>query len=198
MLDKPCARTSWLASSNCCERAASERAIDRLVTNPSMPTATALGSRRKTMSRSSGNGLNGGSLPINALTSATCPNIAGHSQAARLPSASVINSVGQRGSRYLSSAPTSKVPSPSRSEAWSHSAPWSISSSKLLIAVAWLGKSRPSRLGSWPRAITTAAPRVNPSTTEWEMKFTNAPKRSRPSNHWNTPARKVSSRIKVM
>ena len=32
-----------MASSNCCERADSERAIDRLVTSPSMPTATALG-----------------------------------------------------------------------------------------------------------------------------------------------------------
>ncbi|MNY68593.1 hypothetical protein D3C86_2063830 [compost metagenome] len=68
---------------------------------------------------------------------------------------------------------------------------------KLSRAVAWLGKSSPSRLGNWPMAITTAAPRVKPSTTECETKFTSAPKRSSPSNHWKTPARNVSSRISM-
>ncbi|CNK22614.1 Uncharacterised protein [Mycobacterium tuberculosis] len=75
------------------------------------------------MSRSIGSGLNGGSLPTNELTNATCPNIAGHSHATRLPSARAISSVGQRGTRYLSNAPTSNVPSPRASEAWSHSPP---------------------------------------------------------------------------
>ncbi|MNI27316.1 hypothetical protein D3C73_810480 [compost metagenome] len=69
---------------------------------------------------------------------------------------------------------------------------------KLSSAVAWLGTSSPSRLGIWPMAITTAAPRVNPSTTEWDTKLTRAPNRSNPNNHWKTPARKVSSRISVM
>ncbi len=53
----------------------------------------------------------------------------------------------------------------------------------------------PSRLGNWPMAITTAAPRVKPSTTECETKFTRAPKRSKPSSHWKIPASKVSNRI---
>ncbi|MNY11107.1 hypothetical protein D3C86_1441170 [compost metagenome] len=65
-------------------------------------------------------------------------------------------------------------------------------------AVAWLGTLMPSRLGNWPRAMTTAAPRVKPSTTECETKFTRAPKRSRPSSHWNSPARKLSNRIRAM
>ncbi|MOA19896.1 hypothetical protein D3C78_1403050 [compost metagenome] len=64
--------------------------------------------------------------------------------------------------------------------------------------MAFAGNSRPSRFGNCPIAITTAAPRVNPSTTECETKFTSAPKRSKPSSHWNIPASKVSSRIRVM
>ncbi|MCY1515379.1 hypothetical protein D9M68_499620 [compost metagenome] len=42
-------------------------------------------------------------------------------------------------------------------------------------------------------AITSAAPKVKPSTTECETKFTSTPKRSIPSSHWNSPATKVSS-----
>ncbi|MNG24113.1 hypothetical protein D3C84_1088030 [compost metagenome] len=71
IFDSPWARTSWFASSICCERADIERAIDKLVTSPSIPTATALGSRRRIRSRSSGSGLKGGNLPIKALTSFT-------------------------------------------------------------------------------------------------------------------------------
>ncbi|MNP03958.1 hypothetical protein D3C76_958590 [compost metagenome] len=57
-----------MASIICCERADNERAIDRLVTRPSMPTATALGSNLRAVSRSSGNGLKGGNWPTKALT----------------------------------------------------------------------------------------------------------------------------------
>ncbi|MNL45353.1 hypothetical protein D3C87_1679920 [compost metagenome] len=148
MFDKPWARTSWLASSNCCERAEIERAIDRLVTSPSMPTATALGSRRRIKSRSSGNGLKGGSLPVKALTSCTWPNIDGQSQTSNPPRIRVISSVGQRGNHSLRVTPTTTVASPSASEALSISPRWRNNVMKLSSAVAWLGKSSPSRLGN--------------------------------------------------
>lgn len=47
-------------------------------------------------------------------------------------------------------------------------------------------------------AITSAAPRVKPSTTDCETNVTSVPKRSRPSSHWNRPARKVSSKTRAM
>ncbi|VVN27195.1 hypothetical protein PS659_04686 [Pseudomonas fluorescens] len=195
--DKPWARTSWLASSSCWERAEIERAIDRLVTSPSMPTATALGSKRRIRSRSSGNGLKGGNWPTNELTRCTCPNIDGQSQTSNPPRIRVINSVGQRGSSSLRVTPTTTVARPSTSEGRSISPRCLNSCMKLSRAVAWLGKSSPIRFGNWPMAITTAAPRVKPSTTECETKFTRAPKRSNPSSHWKIPASSVSKRINV-
>ncbi len=183
MLESPCALTSWFASSNCPERTASERAMDRLVTSPSMPTATAPGSRRRISSRSNGNSVSGGRRPAKALTNATCANIAGHNQTTRLLMTKVINRLGQRGSRRLSTTPRTRVPKPSSSDGLSTAPMWSTSISSPLNAVASFGRSRPSRFGNCPRAITTAAPRVKPSTTECETKFTSAPKRSSPSNH---------------
>ncbi|MNR20594.1 hypothetical protein D3C85_1374460 [compost metagenome] len=78
----------------------------------------------------------------------------------------MISSVGQRGSHSLRIMPTATVASPSVSEGLSISPRWRNSVMKLSSAVVWLGKSSPRRLGSWPMAITTAAPRVKPSTTE--------------------------------
>ncbi|MNI27317.1 hypothetical protein D3C73_810490 [compost metagenome] len=124
MFDKPWARTSWLASSNCCERADNERAIDRLVTSPSIPTATALGNSRRTTSRSSGNGLNGGSRPTKALTRPTWPNIEGHSHTTSPLNTSVINKVGQRGNSIFRITPTTTVATPSTSEGRSTSPKW--------------------------------------------------------------------------
>ncbi|MNY43626.1 hypothetical protein D3C86_1786000 [compost metagenome] len=83
----------------------------------------------------------------------------------------------------MSSNPPANVASPSNSDMRSSEPACSINAVRLLMAVAWFGSSSPSRLGNCPRAITTAAPRVKPSTTEWETKFTSAPKRSMPSSH---------------
>ncbi|MNP22583.1 hypothetical protein D3C76_1152620 [compost metagenome] len=103
---------------------------------------------------------------MNALTSRTCPNIDGQSQTSTAPSTRVISSVGQRGKHSLRITPTTTVATPSISEGLSTSPRCLNKVMKLSSAVAWLGRSRPSRLGNWPTAITTAAPRVKPSTTE--------------------------------
>ncbi|MNH11566.1 hypothetical protein D3C79_710820 [compost metagenome] len=184
MFDRPCARISWSASINCSERADNERAIDRLVTSPSMPTATALGSKRRISSTSSkGSGLKGGSWPVNAGTRGTWPKNPGRSQASRLTKIRLINRLGQRGRQSLKPTPITTVARPRIKEGRSTSPAWLARSCTVFSAVAWLGRSMPSRLGSWPRAMTTAAPRVKPSTTEWETKLTSAPKRKSPSSN---------------
>ncbi|MNP03957.1 hypothetical protein D3C76_958580 [compost metagenome] len=98
----------------------------------------------------------------------------------------------------MSASPPASVASPNNSDMRSSAPACSINVVRLWRAVAWLGKSSPSKLGNCPKAITTAAPSVKPSTTECETKFTSAPKRSMPSSHWNNPAIKVSNRMSVM
>ena len=105
------------------------------------------------------------------------------SHTARLASTRVNSSVGQRGSHSLSATPNSTVPTPSPNDAGSKSRTWRNSVSRLSSAVALPGTSTPSTLGNWPKAITTAAPRVNPTTTECETKLASAPNFSIPSSH---------------
>ena len=52
----------------------------------------------------------------------------------------------------------------------------------------------PRKVLIWLVAISSAAPAVNPTTTEWEMKFTSAPSRASPSASWKAPAMNVSVR----
>ncbi|MNE12157.1 hypothetical protein D3C76_1379510 [compost metagenome] len=107
---------------SCSEREDSERAIDRLVTRPSMPTATALGSRRRISSRSSsGNGLSGGNWPMKPGTNCTWPKTPGSDQTSKLATAKVINRPGQRGRITFTATPSSTVPRPSNSEGQSTS-----------------------------------------------------------------------------
>ncbi|MNV79826.1 hypothetical protein D3C71_1733950 [compost metagenome] len=121
----------------------------------------------------------------------------GSSHASRLTSTRLINRLGQRGRQSLRMTPISTVARPRLNDGRSTSPAWLARSCMVFKAVAWLGKSMPSRLGNWPRAMTMAAPKVKPSTTEWETKLTSAPKRSKPSKSWKTPARKVSNSTRV-
>ncbi|MNI79398.1 hypothetical protein D3C73_1358530 [compost metagenome] len=134
---------------------------------------------------------------MNAGTRGTWPKKPGSDQATRLITMRLINRLGQRGRQSLKATPTRTVPKPRIRDGKSTSPAWLAKSCTVLNAVAWLGKSIPSRLGNWPRAMTMAAPRVKPSTTEWETKLTSAPKRSSPSSNWKMPARKVSSSTRV-
>jgi len=52
----------------------------------------------------------------------------------------------------------------------------------------------PVRLPIWLVAMRSAAPEVNPTTTEWETKFTRAPSRAKPNPIWKSPTRNVSVR----
>ncbi|MNY10684.1 hypothetical protein D3C86_1436730 [compost metagenome] len=85
---------------------------------------------------------------MKALTSCTWPNIDGQSQTSKPPRIRVIKSVGQRGNHSLRITPTTTVASPSASEGLSISPRWRNNVMKLSSAVAWLGKSSPSRLGN--------------------------------------------------
>ncbi|MNC74441.1 hypothetical protein D3C75_1257970 [compost metagenome] len=98
----------------------------------------------------------------------------------------------------MKATPITTVARPSSKEGKSTSPAWLARSCTVISAVAWLGRAMPSRLGSWPKAMTMAAPSVKPSTTEWETKLTSAPKRNSPSSSWKMPPRKVSSNTSVM
>ena len=47
---------------------------------------------------------------------------------------------------------------------------------------------------SWLVPMSSAAPAVKPTTTEWETKLTSAPSRASPRANWKAPAMNVSVR----
>ena len=166
--------------------------MDRLVTSPSMPQATAAGNNWAIAERSNDNGLSGGSALRKAATLATPANVEGSAQTSALAPNRPISSAGPRCHRRLTSRLSARLNRPTNSEGPWNSASFHHSAAALVSAVPCPLAVIPSRYGNWPITITSAAPQVKPSSTECETKFTSTPKRSRPSSHWNSPARKVS------
>ena len=64
--------------------------------------------------------------------------------------------------------------------------------SRVLNKCAPSGMSIPRKSRACLAAIRQAAPAVNPTTTEWDMKFTSAPRRTAPMINCSTPTMKAS------
>ncbi len=120
--DRPWARTSWLASNASPWRAARARAIDRLVTSPSMPQATAAGNRSRIDRDSKTSGFQPGSALDKACTWATEAKVPGSAQTSVAPPSKPSSRAGQRGRRRLTSRLSAKLKPPTSSDGPSNSA----------------------------------------------------------------------------
>ncbi len=189
MLLSPCPTNSWLLLSRCPDFCASAREMDMLSTMPMAAMARAPGLSSASRSRSSSGGTVSGGSPRGRAPSTSTPcRVRSIAAVAAAAAAMAIRAAGQRGRHLRSAAISTSVPSPSAALG-----PWVPPSALATCTtvsrkMGWLFTSSRSRCRSWFTPMSTAAPAVNPTTTESDTKFTSAPMRASPITSLRKPA----------
>ena len=111
-----------------------------------------------------------------------------------LPAIIASSRPGNRGRKILKSTAVTSVTPETASTVGLASPRCRKTFSQMWMNACCLVPGMPRKVLTWLVAISRAAPAVNPTTTEWEMKLTRAPRRASPSASWNAPAMKVSVR----
>ncbi len=190
MLASPWATNSRLPST-CSPRApARVLAMDSASTTPSRAMASAGMNRSRMTCASGAGGSEKGGSPAGMAPTTFTPCAPRSSAHTATPDATTArNAAGRRRRTRAMPRATAMANSPVPS---AHGLVWGRwrrverTSSRNVGALPML---TPSRFLSCPTAMSTAAPAVKPTITEWEMKCTSSPSRASPMTTWSSPAR---------